>query len=612
MATTPTNNAIPSESPRDLKFNAGKIDEIVNSPDDAYRDRFGGARLTWSGIEKISKEAISNYGYITVESFEDGFTITLPNQVLLYESNGNYYRWTGSLPKVVSPGSAPGDGWLSVADAALRSQLASSSPGQGANLVAFKGALGNEVPTTLNALLKPSYQVERWGAVADGVTDSTQAVKNALAALQGKDAVLLFGAGSYVISSLIQYDLGQKTHLKLQGAGINVTEIKATGTTQSLFRITGPTANIWLNSVLPNGSFDISDMTLGCFGNSTLTGIALDIQLGSVVGGPCKTINIENVNFRAEVGSWATDIALYNSAQISLTNCKFYAANNSRSGTAISVSCADGKDGTNLTLVQCEFFFYQYGIYHGNHFEGIVTVNCSFINCDYGILSICTAESGALISNCEFDCYVEGIHLEGLYDFVISGCSFFAMGPNTKGIVIIGGNGLNISGCKIFGTGPADGIGIYLQNTNGSLGREGYIGANSISGYAVAIQVVGCNNLTFGDFGWANCNLDTLISGTNTNVQDCGYSFSKLVASTLSAPTTTWTLSVDISAKKLSRPPIFATLVPTSGGNLSARYDYNSSSANNAVFQVTLPSGSAIPAATYGFSLMLQTPMFQV
>ena len=76
MATKPTTNPIPSESPRDLKFNAGKIDEIVNSNDDAYQDRLGKSRLTWAGIEAISKEAISNYGYITVSSFEDGFTIT--------------------------------------------------------------------------------------------------------------------------------------------------------------------------------------------------------------------------------------------------------------------------------------------------------------------------------------------------------------------------------------------------------------------------------------------------------------------------------------------------------------------------------------------------------
>ena len=49
MATTPTNNPIPSEDPRDLKFNAGKIDEEVNGSADYYTDRFGVQRMTNSG-----------------------------------------------------------------------------------------------------------------------------------------------------------------------------------------------------------------------------------------------------------------------------------------------------------------------------------------------------------------------------------------------------------------------------------------------------------------------------------------------------------------------------------------------------------------------------------
>ncbi|MGP0820017.1 hypothetical protein ACJ8PU_08805 [Serratia sp. CY81489] len=49
MATTPTSNPIPSESLNDLRFNTGKIDEIVNSDNKKYVDRFGVERYTWSG-----------------------------------------------------------------------------------------------------------------------------------------------------------------------------------------------------------------------------------------------------------------------------------------------------------------------------------------------------------------------------------------------------------------------------------------------------------------------------------------------------------------------------------------------------------------------------------
>lgn len=139
MATVPTNNPIPSEDPRDLKFNAGKIDEVVNSEAHYYTDRFGVRRWTIAGFQYTAEEAIRNYGYITMNSFEDGATLTLPNQVLRYEANGEHYRWDGDLPKTVPSGSTPetsgGVGlgaWVSVGDASLRTQLAA---GGGVNLV---------------------------------------------------------------------------------------------------------------------------------------------------------------------------------------------------------------------------------------------------------------------------------------------------------------------------------------------------------------------------------------------------------------------------------------------------------------------------------------------
>lgn len=130
MTTTPTNLPIPSEDPRDLKFNAGKFDEVLTSDAHYYVDRFDVKRWTIAGFQFTAEEAIRNYGYITMDSFEDGATLTLPNQVLRYESTGEYYRWDGDFPKTVAPDSTPettgGVGlgaWVSVGDASLRSDL---------------------------------------------------------------------------------------------------------------------------------------------------------------------------------------------------------------------------------------------------------------------------------------------------------------------------------------------------------------------------------------------------------------------------------------------------------------------------------------------------------
>lgn len=148
MATTPTQLPVPSEKPQDLKFNAGKIDEFATSMGWTYTDRLGVKHYTIEGLKHLSEQAISAFGYITLDSFEDGANLTLPNQILRWKSNGEYYRWDGNFPKAVVAGSIPdssggiGNGkWLSVGAAAL----ASPQDGAGDALIAvkqpFSGAL---------------------------------------------------------------------------------------------------------------------------------------------------------------------------------------------------------------------------------------------------------------------------------------------------------------------------------------------------------------------------------------------------------------------------------------------------------------------------------------
>ena len=160
MATQPTQNAVPSESYRDLKFNAGKIDEFVTSLQREYEDRFGKKHYTIEGLRWVAQQAISTFGYITLDSFEDGNNLTLPNQVLRLEATGEYYRWDGEFPKDVPAGSTPdstggvGIGkWLSVGDATLRSDLESAA---GAGMVGT--TLGGTVQKKLEDVLSAQYR----------------------------------------------------------------------------------------------------------------------------------------------------------------------------------------------------------------------------------------------------------------------------------------------------------------------------------------------------------------------------------------------------------------------------------------------------------------------
>ena len=136
MATTPTNLPVPSESPRDLKYNAGKIDEFVTSMGWTYIDRFGQKHYTIEGINYIAQQAMNAFGYVILsgKTFTTGATINNPNEVLLNTSDGEYYKWTGTFasgPKVVPENSTPastggvGPGsWVGVGDASLRAALA--------------------------------------------------------------------------------------------------------------------------------------------------------------------------------------------------------------------------------------------------------------------------------------------------------------------------------------------------------------------------------------------------------------------------------------------------------------------------------------------------------
>src|SRR5690554_4842818 len=159
----PLNDPVPSTAADVLKYNVERFDEVVTSDAPTYTDRLGKERLTVAGfeananatiaqiesyanntiaqIESEGEAAIQALRVVNAGSFEDGATLTARNEVLYYGAEQDYYRWDGALPKAVAAGSTPagtggvGSGaWVSVGDAALRSEL--SDPNKGAAIVA--------------------------------------------------------------------------------------------------------------------------------------------------------------------------------------------------------------------------------------------------------------------------------------------------------------------------------------------------------------------------------------------------------------------------------------------------------------------------------------------
>ncbi|MCE1340626.1 GDSL-type esterase/lipase family protein [Enterobacter asburiae] len=219
MTTQPTQNAVPSESPRDLKFNAGKIDEFVTSLAQQYIDRFGHAHYTIEGLRWVAQQAIAAFGYITLKSFQLGAPLpnnelTLPNHVLQDETDGEYYRWDGAFPKAVPSGSTPestggiGIGkWLSVGSAVLSSY----QDGAGDALVAVKQPFTGAVQRTQHDKNMDGINVKDFGVINDGTPFAPGAPgTNNKTAIDNTTAAQNTNAGKYAMTSPFVNKWGQE------------------------------------------------------------------------------------------------------------------------------------------------------------------------------------------------------------------------------------------------------------------------------------------------------------------------------------------------------------------------------------------------------------------
>ncbi|MER1959699.1 hypothetical protein KC821_01130, partial [Proteus vulgaris] len=245
MSTIPTQNPVPSEAAKDLKFNSGKIDEFVTSMKNKYIDRFGQEHFTIEGLRWVAQQAISQFGYITLDSFQKGAEITLPNQVLRDEVTGEYYRWDGDLPKSVpidsTPDSSGGVGvnaWLSVGSASLRKEITS---GGGVNII--NGALHGAVSTDENIGFKQlidAGEIYQYEPLVNGLIegfsiylDDLYLTRNGVSYKYVSEHNTLIWPSQYInknidtkssIESIMQYGL----NVDLNGTKINASSINIT------------------------------------------------------------------------------------------------------------------------------------------------------------------------------------------------------------------------------------------------------------------------------------------------------------------------------------------------------------------------------------------------
>ena len=148
-----------SSSPEVLLKNATNLDKLVNGREsESLPDRFGVLRKTWHGMEMIfsrfidyitgrGEQAVAAIGWQELGNWAVGLAVDNRQQIVYY--NGSWYKYLGELEHVIAGDSPENDGgvwsaanptgkWSNIGDAALRSNLGSSEPGMGDDLVFTK------------------------------------------------------------------------------------------------------------------------------------------------------------------------------------------------------------------------------------------------------------------------------------------------------------------------------------------------------------------------------------------------------------------------------------------------------------------------------------------
>lgn len=222
MATIPTNKPIPSEDPRDLKFNAGKIDEEVNGSADYYIDRFGVKRLTNTGREsdfiasQADKESrfqqfLLSSGYQFLGDYENGpYTIAARNQTIRYQNE--FWRLNAATNPPYETTGIDSASWatdvthlVSIGDATLRQELASNQDGLGISLTALKqGGNGQDLAVFVSPQMHHSDPYSQFG--------TTMMAAFTTAMVMGIGEVRV-PAGVYVLDSTVSVTLSMSMSL---------------------------------------------------------------------------------------------------------------------------------------------------------------------------------------------------------------------------------------------------------------------------------------------------------------------------------------------------------------------------------------------------------------
>ena len=483
MATQPTQDAVPSESPRDLKFNAGKIDEFATSLANTYVDRFGNEHYTIEGLRWLAQQAIAQYGWILIDSFQEGADITLPNQALRDEDTGEYYRWDGALPKHVDAGSTPSTtggigigAWVGIGDAALRTMLAdSSNPGSGDALVAVKQPYTNAVARTQHDVNADYVSVKDFGALGNGSTNDTNAFKSAIAWLSsGGNKRLHIPSGRYIITEQLILSTDNNPRISITGDGSETTILDWDSDDCGL-TMSSVTSGGWWMDVPGNKGLGFHLDGLSFVTRRENKGVGLSVKTRTVNGRPGPGVTCTDIVWRGYSSMshyWAVCSRFEDTANPRFLQCRWFMGgptSPANSSIGVQLIGTNGGDPAEFYFDQCEAFYGGYWITATSYVEGIRLTNCTAIN-SRALVWNAGAESGLVVIGGHYNNSVTSFNLTGVFDITINGANLYASGPGAQSIVISSGGRFNITGNVLVADSAATtSTGILIANSSEQL-----------------------------------------------------------------------------------------------------------------------------------------------
>ncbi|QHJ80883.1 MAG: hypothetical protein [Bacteriophage sp.] len=431
MATTPNQKPVPSEDYVNMRFNAGKLDEFLNSSDETYTDRLGADHLTQQGIKR---QALSGASLVVLVgfSFQSGATITANNQALLDTATGEYFRWDGPIVspgKVVAAGSTTptigeqGAGkWVGVGDASLRYSLINSDINSGDALIKVILNTPGALERTQHSKNADYVSIFDFPIVSDGSgaggTDNTDAINLALAycASTGKtlnlDGAKLFTRGRHIYNF-------KKHAINGGNATFFVSEDDDAA---PVFYVIGHTAPGTAIDKSAAYSFDDFSMYPGTVGVVRTNRDAFSIGDASLDCGGAKSDNIYLSGFRYGL-TFGSNSYIHNFTKWTFTRCD--------KGTYYPSGLSNS--GENINFNQCVWANSTTGIDAG----GDCVINVTNSSFDYTPEKI-YAHAGGIVK-CD-RCWFEGsdddsiwIHtLNQLSTVILDKCTFILAGNRSK------------------------------------------------------------------------------------------------------------------------------------------------------------------------------------